>query len=303
MDREEDTINSVLSEINSLSQKISYADTKESLDKLIKLVRDFFSEIFSIKEQFDFDELYKIIKEKDIDDGLKKKLYLFFEGIHSVWYSPNVPREKLSYLVQEFGGVINLILKSHYYLSKKIKVPKEEKKGFFTRLRQIFASKFRQLQQIIIGKERMEKLKKEKALIERLNKIIDQISQSIKNAEINHELIGSLYKVYSLLPKNKRAKVYSKVKKLFKEIESIKKSTQGAQDQKDTGGEIRAKRSSISDAKLPKGYAKSAYPYVDDMLKKGFDEDFIKKRLLKSGWSEKEIKRIIDDYMVNMGSE
>ncbi len=312
-DEKKDIIKLILSETSVLPSKIDDVNLKESSTKFIRLVRDFFSEVFSINYQFDFEEICTTIETKKMDDDLRKKIYSFLKSMALVGYSPVISKERLNLLIKEFNDLIHLILNLYYYPSKKEENPrKDQNKGFINAIKQMF-----------VTKKRREKLRKETIIITHLNETIDQISESIKkeNPEINHGLIIDIYSLYNSLPKNKRVKVDKRIKKLFEEIKSIKKPEDKMpyslfskflsvfrikkpyeKSDDDKLKEIRDKylsNSPIDNEKmLTKRHIEKVSSYIEGMFKKGFDEDLIKKRLLESGWSEEVIDRLIKNYMI-----
>jgi len=298
------SVSSLLSEIDAILATIDDSNAKESSAKLMKLARDFFSEIFRIKYQFDFNDLYRVMKLKKIDDNLKMRVFSFFREISSIGYMPHISKEKLLLLIKEFRELIEN-LKSIGSISKKVKVNKKDKR-FIKILRRRFLSK-----------KKLEKLRREETVIRHLNIIIKKTMESIEegNPRINSELIGYIYNLYHSLPKNKRSKVDTRINQLFKQISTMSKSKEklfskfspasnprGLLDIEASSGvssEMLVKQVVNADkSQYPKHYLDRARVYIEKMFKKGFDENSIKEKMMEVGWPEEVVAMMVNDYII-----
>ncbi len=247
-----------LSELNKLKKNLESLPAHDAYDRLMKIIRTFFSELLQIPPGFTFDELEQELKKKH------KNIVFFSKNLSEICYnSDDISKGELKEILNEFEKIIKTILDSGnistpepvkfenklnelLYKTKLVKPDKYKQKiedlhdlEFEEKLaekeskikkvkkeskkRKEIIKEELEIKRKINALERREKeletpLKTEKRSI---NQLLREGNKAIKNnLDKAFDIYEQMYSIYTNLPKSKQKKIYPKITKFYNKIKN-----------------------------------------------------------------------------------
>ena len=245
-----------LSELDKLKKDLNSLPTHDSYDRLMKIIRTFFSELLQIPSGFTFDELELELKKKH------KKIVFFSKNLSEICYnSESISKEQLKGILAEFEKIINKIIGP-----ENLDVPKQT--NFKNSLDQLLhktkilkPNKYRQkigdIEELEIEEKlikesrkkkehekelsRKDKLMDEEAEIEEkleslkrkeeqldasskpkrrsINQLLKEGNTALKNnLDKAFDIYEQIYLIYNDMPKSKKKKINPKITKFYNKI-------------------------------------------------------------------------------------
>jgi len=188
---------SILSRLDKLEKSIDKKSIEELSRDLVRIVRDFLSDLLKIEYEFTYEEFCKEIEKHKISIPLRIILITFFKKISEISYKGyKITKPELRELINEAKIIIKL--GSEEYLEGKTEEEEFKKKGL---------------------KEK-QKIKKESKLMLEIYKDLIKAKRSIKELDIDSAKLAyiRIKELYEELPVKDKRKIYKKIVWLYNNI-------------------------------------------------------------------------------------
>ena len=188
---------SILSRLDKLEKSIDKKSIEELSRDLVRIVRDFLSDLLKIEYEFTYEEFCKEIEKHKISIPLRIILITFFKKISEISYKGyKITKPELRELINEAKIIIKL--GSEEYLEGKTEEEEFKKKGL---------------------KEK-QKIKKESKLMLEIYKDLIKAKRSIKESDIDSAKLAyiRIKELYEELPVKDKGKIYKKIVWLYSNI-------------------------------------------------------------------------------------
>ncbi len=187
---------SILSRLDKLEKSIDKKSIEELSRDLVRIVRDFLSDLLKIEYEFTYEEFCKEIEKHKISTPLRIILITFFKKISEISYKGyKITKPELRELINEARIIIKL--GSEEYLEGKTKEEFKKK-----------------------GLKEKQKIKKESKLMLEIYKDLIKAKRSIKELDIDSAKLAyiRIKELYEELPVKDKRKIYKKIVWLYNNI-------------------------------------------------------------------------------------
>jgi len=187
---------SILLRLDKLEKSIDKKSIEELSRDLVRIVRDFLSDLLKIEYEFTYEEFCKEIEKHKISTPLRIILITFFKKISEISYKGyKITKPELRELINEARIIIKL--GSEEYLEGKTKEEFKKK-----------------------GLKEKQKIKKESKLMLEIYKDLIKAKRSIKESDIDSAKLAyiRIKELYEELPVKDKGKIYKKIVWLYSNI-------------------------------------------------------------------------------------
>ncbi len=188
---------SILLRLDNLENSINKKPIEELSRELIRIVRDFLSDLLKIDYEFTYEELCKEIEKHEISTPLRIIIITFFKKISEISYKGyKMKKPELKELISEARIIVKF--GSEEYLDGRT-----EKKGFKEK-----------------GLKEKRNIKKESKLMLDIYKDLIKAKKSIRESDMDSAKLAyiRIKEFYKELPVKEKKKIYKKIVLLYNQI-------------------------------------------------------------------------------------
>jgi hypothetical protein len=199
------------------SKKIEHLKSKAYISEkeVYDLVRSFFKKHLTIDYEFTHEELMNELKKIYLSPDLQEKVRDLFEDISKIEHtSKSFTREELESILNDFQGVVDGLIISHY----------QQKKSFFRKLRDSFAKSFSRKHKKLLAPDE-EVLSENERSVVKMNMLLDNARRlSELDLEKAKQTYQELMELYNTLDMAKKKAYYEPVQALYQIIQNKENS-------------------------------------------------------------------------------